>query len=949
MPRANRHRRACRTNATRRVGYDTYAVLLAAGLSCGAHAQQVPSVGPLEEVQVTGSRIQRSGMTTPTPVTAVSAEELINLAPGTLMDAMTQLPQFLANDTPESTAGWTGSAGQSLLNLRGIGSVRTLVLLDGRRIVPSTRRGTTDISIFPQALLNRTEVVTGGASAAYGSDAVSGVVNFILDTDFDGVDARVQGGISDRGDGQTVLASLTGGTAIGSRGHLVAAFEHYGAEEVRAGHGDHGSGSRHWIEENWGTIVLPGQPPGQQHRVIVPNVRSTLATFGGIIKGGPMNNIQFMADGQPTRFFPGELVNNTGQAQVGGSGDIHHSTLMPEQTRDTAFLHYKHDLGANLEWYVQGLWGQSKVEYDKETHHFNQGYPGTIQIYADNAFLPTSIRQRMIDEGLESFTFAKTHTRSEGIPARTITTNTTTSFTTGLNGEFGDGWSYNVYYQWGQNRQDLNHRNNMRTDLYFRAIDSVFHPTSGEIVCMSTLTNPNDGCIPFNPFGIGNASDAAWASVVDEQSQMQYLRQDVVEATVSGAPLDGWAGPIAMAFGASYRNDKLDQFPRRPNIPAVDCPVPIPETVGYRNGSIPASYFDAANCFSYGGIPVVRGSFDVWEVFQETILPLAEPLDLNASVRYADYEGSGGIWAWKAGLDWRVTDSVRLRLTRSRDVRAGTLSERLATTGRGGSVFDRFLPGEPSVTIVSQEGANATIDPEKADTLTFGIVWQPSLLQGFNMSVDYYDIEITDAIDLLGNQLIMDGCWEATQLGNVSPLCDLIIRRDGPGTPVTTIHNTYLNIAEARTTGVDLEVTQQLPIGLRIRGLVSYIEEASITNPGSPKIDRAGQNSIAPEWNGLVSLTYNRGPFSGTWTQRYISSGIRNALWMPGRDYDAAGDANHVPARAYTNLRASYAADTYEVYANITNLFDRAPPPVVGGSLYSDMGRAYAVGVRFSY
>ncbi|HEX6993381.1 MAG TPA: TonB-dependent receptor [Gammaproteobacteria bacterium] len=916
------------------------ALAAAVGFGGLAHAQE-PS-GAIEEVQVTGTRIQASGMTTPTPVTSVTAEELFTLAPGTMMDALNQLPQFLGNDTPESVAGWTGSAGQSLLNLRGIGAVRTLVLLDGRRVVPSTRRGTTDISVFPQALVRRTEVVTGGASAAYGSDAVSGVVNFVLDTEYEGFEGRVQGGMTDRSDNENVLASIAGGTSVGERGHIIMSAEYYKAKEVRWGPGNHDSGSRDWLEENWGIILIPD--PNGPDRHIVPNVRSRTATFGGLITDGPLAGIQFNDAGQPVRFFDGTLINSNGTLQQGGSGDVNHSTLMPEQTRNTAFVHYKHELGESKEWYVQGLYGNSTVEYDKEPHHFSQGYPGNIEIFADNAFLPDVIRQRMIDEGIDSFTFAKTHTRDEGLPARVITDNRTTSFTTGFKGDFLDDWSFDVYYQWGRNKQDMTHKNNLRTDRYFRAIDSVIHPETGEIVCMSTLTNPNDGCIPFNPFGVHQNSLDAWQYVTGTQHQIQILRQDFFEGSVSGTPLDNWAGPVSFAAGASYRKDDLEQFGRPAELTqgAVN---PDPVDVGYRPESLPR-FYHGSGLFAYGTIPLVDGSYDVWEVFGESIVPLvadrglARSLDLNAAIRYADYEGSGGVLAWKGGLDWQITDSVRLRLTRSRDVRAATLSERYAQTPRGATVTDPFLPGEPRYSIRSVEGGNPTVEPEEADTVTFGIVYQPEALDGLNLSADYYDIKLNGAIDLLGVQEIMDQCF-----AGATSLCDRITREAGPGTDVIQIDNTYLNIAESRTRGVDLEATYSFPLGLRLRTLVSYIAEASITNPGAPKLDRAGQSDIAPEWNALASISYDHGPFSFTWTQRYIGSGVRDVDWVTGVDIDD----NRVPARMYTNLRASYNADTYEIYANVVNLFDREPPHVVGGSLYSDLGRSYAVGVRFSY
>jgi iron complex outermembrane receptor protein len=913
-------------------------LLLAAGIAGSASAQD----GPIEEVQVTGSRIVASGMNTPTPVTTVTAEDLYNLAPGTMMDALNQLPQFLGNDTAESVAGWTGSAGQSLLNLRGIGAVRTLVLLDGRRIVPSTRRGTIDINVLPQALVRRTEVVTGGASAAYGSDAVSGVVNFILDTEYEGVEGRVQGGVSSRGDNDNLLASIAGGTSVGRRGHIIMSAEHYRAEEVRQGPGNHGSGSRSWLDANWG--ILQVNDPDGPARYLVPNVRSRIATFGGLITAGPLAGIRFDAAGNPVRFFDGTLINSNGTSQQGGSGDVHHTTLMPEQTRNTAFVHYKHEFGDRMEWYAQGVYGNNVVEYDKEAHHFSEGYPGNIQIYADNPFLPDQIRQRMLDEGIESFTFAKTHTRDEGLPSRVNTDNRTTSFTTGLRGDFARDWSYNVYYQWGRNKQDMTHRNNLRTDRYFRAIDSVLHPETGEIVCMSTLTNPNDGCIPFNPFGIHQNSIEAWQYVTGTQHQIQILRQDFFEGSVSGTPFENWAGPVSFAAGASYRKDDLEQFGRPAELTqgAVN---PHPEDVGYRSGSLP-QFYHGSGLFAYGGIPTVDGSYDVWEVFAENILPLvadrglARSLDLNTAVRYADYEGSGGVLAWKAGLDWQITDTVRVRATRSRDVRAATLSERYAQTPRGASVDDPFQPGTPRYSIRSIEGGNPNVEPEEADTVTFGVVWQPAALDAFNLSVDYYDIKLKGAIDLLGVQEIMDQCF-----AGAAELCERIHRAGGPGTDVIQIDNTYLNIAESRTRGVDLEAMYRLPAGLSLRALVSHIAETSITNPGAPKLDRAGESAIAPEWNALLSIGYDRGPFSVSWSQRYISSGVRDVDWVSGVDIDD----NRVPARAYTNLRASYHADSYEIYANVVNLFDRAPPRALGGSLYSDLGRSYAVGVRFTY
>ncbi len=238
---------------------------------------QFDTFGEVEQqVIVTGSRIERTGALSSTPVASLVADELQAMAPTTLMAAVSQMPQFLNNQTPESTGvAWTGNAGASILNLRGVGTNRTLVLLDGRRIVSSTRRGTIDISLLPESLVKRVEVSTGGASAAYGSDAVSGVVNFLLDTGYTGLKGNLQGGLSDLSDNQNYKASLAAGVNLGERAHLVASLDFYRAEEIA------NPTSRDWFS-SWGLIPNP-DPDGQPAQLIAPNVHSRQFTYGGLI------------------------------------------------------------------------------------------------------------------------------------------------------------------------------------------------------------------------------------------------------------------------------------------------------------------------------------------------------------------------------------------------------------------------------------------------------------------------------------------------------------------------------------------------------------------------------------------------------------------------------------------------------------------------------------------
>jgi len=924
----------------------------------------------VQEVRITGSRILQPGMTSPTPVTSMTAEDLQVLSPGTLMDAMDQMPQFMNNITAESGGSWTGSGGptgQSVLNLRGMGVARTLVLLDGRRLVSTTRLGGTDVNLLPQALIQRTEVVTGGASAAYGSDAVSGVVNFILDTDYTGLQADMEGGITSRKDNESRKFTISAGHAVGDRGHVIASAEYYKA------HGIIGYDGRDWYN-GWGQLVVSGPGPD---RVTVPDVRSRRATYGGLILDGPLAGTQFLPGGVPAPFLDGTVIDSSGRSQSGGSGNPpgQYATVMPEQDRYSAFAHFKYDLTDNAEWFVQGMLGNSLTRRGKGGNTIEPGAnPGVMRIFRDNAFLPESIRQQMIDLDIESFAFGVDLTRNlsdtperaaEWIQPGNDTRNKMFSVATGIDGEISGDWHYNAYYQYGRNDQDLDHHGNLRVDRIGRAIDSVIDPATGEPICLAKLTNPNefdnDQCVPFNPFGEGSASQEAWDYVLDRQVQVQELRQHVLEATIGGPAFDNWAGPVQVVGGASYRKDSLSQYGEPEELWSARHSAPDPAEVGYRRESVPPLWRrpDAA-LLGQGTIPEINGSTYVWEVFGESVVPLAgetrlsRSLDLNLAARYAYYEGSGGIWAWKGGLDWQMTDDLRFRTTVSRDIRAANLSERFDVRPSGSTVTDPFLPGEPLQPITVMLGGNPEVDPEKADTITFGVVYQPSWLSGLSVSADVYDINVSGAIGTLGAQVIIDQC----QAG-ATALCDRIVRAtttDGSLGEILLVNNSVLNISESRTSGVDAEVVYARPVNLlggdervRMRGIVTYVHEHSITNPGAPKLDLAGQNDEAPDWQALLNFTYARGPLSLTLTERFINSGVIDATWVEGIDVDD----NTVPARYYTNLRASYATDVWggalEVYGSVTNLFDADPPRVGGGSQYSALGRRWVMGVKFDF
>ena len=559
---------------------------LCAGVAAAQDAR-TPTAG-VEELTVTGSRITRDGMNTPTPVTAITAEDMQMMAPGQFIDSLDYLPPFFMNDAPDTAASKSQSAGAANVNLRGLGAQRTLVLLDGRRMVPSNRLGAVDINLFPEAMVERVEIVTGGASAVYGTDAVAGIVNFILKDDFEGFDIHTQAGVTDRDDGEHKEVSVAYGTNIGERGHLMVSGEWYDAHKIETLEG------RDWFQ-SWGLIQNPGPGPRD---LVRPNVVSYTYTAGGLINSTnagvgtgadriatPIHRYEFLPNGTAVPFVPGNLIGaspatgprvatpggtyGTHQIANGGSGwdavTDRGGSLVPASERGSLFAHYDFDLSDSTTLYAQFLAGNNEVNSVGTLPLGIAGWAGTI--YSGNPYLPANIQQLMTANNIPSFLLERYHTTADLARDRFITDNDTRSLTFGADREIEsgafEGWTMGGYAQLGTNDNQITQVDFIRSDRLPEAMDAVRHPTTNEIVCRAALLNPvNYGnCVPINLLGVGNASAAAIEYVLTgDQYILAETDQKVVEFTMEGDIGDGWgAGPISLAFGGGWREESVDQ------------------------------------------------------------------------------------------------------------------------------------------------------------------------------------------------------------------------------------------------------------------------------------------------------------------------------------------------------------------------------------------------------
>ena len=967
-------------------------------LSPVAHAQQ-QSDANVESVVVSGSRISIGGFQAPTPVTVVDTEKLESNAYANITDDVRQLP--MVNSPPASFgvsqgAASPGTAGANLLNLRNLGITRTLVLFDGQRIVNSNLTGGVDITTLPSAVVQRVDVVTGGASAAWGSDAVAGVVNFVIDKNFVGLKGSIQGGSTTDSFVRSISASaMWGQNFAGNRGHIEMAAQYNNRPDTAL-----------LIEQKWyrGSYLVSNPnfttataSNTNPQFVVANHVGLAVGTIGGLVTSSPagtgtvgVNGVTALA---PANAFRGIRFVQGGQVQQVNFGNVTANALSnggsltdrdseaPWQTLGNPnktyalFMHSSYKITDTIKASLQMNYGYFTGQGDAQSNMNN-----SLVIKSDNAFLPASVQQAMIAGGVPSFTMGTLN--ANNFNNNTVTSENYTKQAAGalapattynrrqlmrgvftLEGSLGSDWLWNTYYSHSQTRFSVRTNGVAVLANLQAAQDAVVVTTAnrgsssfalGSIVCRSSLpgqpafvvgkVTAAAGCVPLNPIGEGVASAAGIRYVTGDNQDFENMtmNMDVFEASMQGKlPWSLGAGDITVAFGFHYRKEAGKN---------------VATTVGDQGGYAVANYSN----FPSSNINVREGFLEVnVPVLKDTIV---DSLDINAAGRATDYSTSGGVQTWKLGFTSQLNEDIKLRSVWSVDIRAPTVQDLFAPANvNTGSAIDPKTG--LSVSIINNVLGNPTLRPEVARTISGGIVLTPHWVPGLSLSVDWYNLNMTGQIAAISQNLILNTCTV-----NINdPLCSALVFGGANGA-LSVINRVPVNINSLRTSGMDIAASYATELweGTLTTSLnATYVDELTIATPGATATqlvinDYAGvlgaggasQSSGASKWKGLLSANYKTGPYSFTAQVRWYGSAILNNAWNTGNlataatRYTVSDDVFNVDPTAYLDVRASYDLnENVQFYAAVDNLLDIPPQMVPGysGGIQSNGGPTHSV------
>ncbi len=897
----------------------------------------------LEEILVTGSRVVRTELESVSPIQIIGETEIEFSGVNSVATLLNELPAAGVPGSVDTATNFRSTTtGLNTLNLRNLGSQRTLILVNGRRhIGGSAGTQTVDVSMIPISLVERVEVVTGGASVAYGSEAISGVVNFIMKDDFEGVEIDTRYAESELGGAdETDFSVMLGGNFAEGQGNAV----------FYAGHSDRG--------------IL-----NSRDRDLSAN-DAVNSTFG------PKGNF----------FVPGTgfitLDENTGlwdkpfvAAEDGFNRNAVRVIRVPsKRTQFNANIRYEINDHVNVfsESAYNELTSFSRLEPSIVGEFISVG-PNipNIRVPINNPYMPTELRDAVLagdptaTEVTMARRFVEVGPRTSDVQRRIFRS------AIGVDGDINDNWRYEAYYQFGNFGQDQTNGGVFNSLNFYNSLNAE-DDGSGGIQCADAFAR-SIGCVPVNVFGAGSISGDAldWVSV-DSQLTVR-MEQEVFSGHVSGSVFELPAGDVGVAFGYEWREEESR----------------------YNSDSLAQSGLTSGNT-----LPNTVGSYTASEFFAEAVVPLVEGapgadyLGLELAARYSDYDTIGDNVTYRASLDWSPLPDLKIRGGVSTAVRAPNINELFnpgsetfrnfvdpcALGGAGGTSSTGEVYETQSAAVqaaCAQIPGTATLDPfglnirsagglaagnpslteEESDAVTVGFVYSPSFVDNLNITVDYFNITIDSAINAFTAQTTVDQCVRQPTFPN-NAFCDLI-QRDPTTGLVLRIDALAINVAEFEAEGIDFAIDYGMEAGpgsltLNLYGTHSMANDF-VPFAGGNIVDSQGEVGV-PDWKINFASTYILDNMSFAWSTRYIGDvNVEN---------DSISAFGTIPSYTYHDLQARYSfgADRqYDVFLGVDNVFDKEPPflgqgipgDITGTNTASDVydviRRFYYVGFRAGF
>lgn len=917
----------------------------------GSGQSEGASQGPMEEVVITGSRIARADYNTPTPVNLLTAETLEQASFSNLSDTLIRTPQFGAG-LGSANSYYNADAGASFVNLRGLGTDRTLVLVNGRRRVSGTELSSAvDLTTIPTNMIERVEVITGGAAAVYGADAVTGVVNVTLKQNVDGFELSGKSGMSGHGDAQTYsVGALFGAPVSDDRGSFTVGLSYNEERPLAARQRDFG---RRQVDL-FGNPANTGPNDGIYDSIAVSNYRYPGTSYGGAFV---VDGVRYTYDGglRPTR-NDATPYGPLGFLGVGGDGfnDEDFYPLRNESRVVAALARFDYKLA---EW--TRFFSEFQFANTKTVANLQPTYDFDLIVSRDNPLLPADVAALMDANGLTQIEVGRTNV-DQGVSQRLIDRDTWT-IVSGLQGDFGADYEWTAFYQYGRYKNNTERTNDRINSRFLEALDVVAGP--GGVAQCASATARAAGCQPLAILGPNAASQEAIDYFRYNQHRDVTNTQSVGGLQLTGSLFDLPAGPVGIATGVEYRKESL---------------------------SVNEDGLASLGLLFNNAGQSVDANVAVKEAFGEVLvpvladLPFVRRLSLEGAARYSDYDTIGSTFAWKLGGQYSPVQDIRFRVTRSSSVRAPSLNELFSP----GTFSTSFILDPCDATRVNltpnraancaalgiapgytdprageaktvRSGGNPDLDEESSLSWTVGMVITPSALPDLSVSVDWWKIEISEAINGVPLQSVVDGCVDVASIDN--PYCSLITRRADDA--IDVVNSSEINVGKLAAEGVDFQANYGIDIGtgwfnsanrLRFALAGTYLSknELIVDSNDPSSIDINDGEVENPTWRFSVTPGFTAGPLSIDWTVRYIDS--------TKADVEATAESrsdNNVASRIYNDLYASFGiGDSVKVYGGVNNVLDEDPPfsretfqGTARGVLFDNIGRYFFVGTNVGF